>query len=278
MDLTTGLVEEVRMLMKSKDYSSLDQLEIDHISLGAAVELACYRTHFKAMETQARILDQWAARVPLLKSAVEVMLAPSFPERVDIFSPRTFEFYPINEMDWSGNNHHLFEGRFDSSLRSAGFGKASKGLVGAFREMADNIVQHSSTTTKSPARGLIGYLVSPEQMSFAVGDVGRGVLLSLKENPEWEGLGDSHEALLAIATKRASRRAMGGEGGGFKQLFKSLADINGFITLRSGDGFLTIKQRGEGGRESKGGLASPTSGLQLSVSCALKNPAKEILI
>jgi hypothetical protein len=151
----------------------------------------------------------------------------------------------------------------------------SKGLAGAFKEMADNVIQHSGPNPDQPARGFIGYHVADGIMSYGVGDVGRGVLGSLKENPTWQGLADSVEALDAIVTKQASRRPLGGEGGGFKQFFKSLADLNGHIVLRSGNGVMRIWGTPNGRRGEKG-LASPLPGLQLCVTCSIMETPREL--
>jgi len=37
-------------------------------------------------------------------------------------------------------------------------------------------------------------------MVYAVGDIGRGVLASLQENPDWHQLKDSEEALAVISS------------------------------------------------------------------------------
>ncbi len=66
----------------------------------------------------------------------------------------------MSRSDRDDNDHHLFEARFDAALRQSGFGKSSKAFVGAFKEMADNIVQHSGRAAQQPAQGIIGYYVS----------------------------------------------------------------------------------------------------------------------
>ncbi len=277
MNLMTEETEELRQLISIRDFSVLRKISVERVSLGAAVELACYRATTNGDTEISGLLDEWATPVPLLSAAFKTMLGQMKPDRIDMFKPRPFEFFPVSRSDWDDNDHHLFEGRFDAGLRESGFGKSSKAFAGAFKEMADNVVQHSGPAVQQPAQGIVGYHISDGYMVYAVGDIGRGVLASLRENPDWKELQDSEEALTAITTKGASRRVLCGEGGGFKQLFKSLADVNGFITFRSGNGFMSIRG-GPDGRISKGRLAIPCAGLQLSVTCSLKSAAGEIAV
>jgi hypothetical protein len=277
MNLTTEETEELRQLIENEDTSALRKVFVEAVSLGAAVELACFRAMPNGNTEIFGILDEWASRVPVLSAAFKTMLWQIKPDRIDKFAPRRFEFFPVSCSAWDDNDHHLFEGRFDAGLRQSGFGKGSKAFVGAFKEMADNIVQHSGPASQKPAKGIIGYYVWDGCMVYAVGDIGRGVLASLQENPDWQELKDSEEALTAITTKGASRRVLSGEGGGFKQLFRSLADLNGLIILRSGNGLMSIKGS-PGGRVSQGRLAIPFPGLQLSVACSLKNEPSEIFV
>jgi hypothetical protein len=277
MNLTTEETEELRELLSIRNLPELRKLVVTRVSLGAAVEIACYRAFCNDDAEISNVLDAWATRIPVLSAAFHTMLSQQRPNRVEMFTPRTFEFFPINGVDWDDNDHHLFEGRFDAGLRQSGFGKSSKAFVGAFKEMADNVVQHSGSIAQKPAQGIIGYYASAGRMVYAVADIGRGVLASLQENPTWHKLSDSEEALTAVTTKGASRRSLCGEGGGFKQLFKSLADINGYITLRSGNGCMSI-QGGPAGRAGKGRLAILFPGLQLSVTCSLNGSPTELMI
>lgn len=277
VDLNTETAEEIRQVAESGDFASLRQITVERVTLGAAVELACLRADSPSNSQISHLLDNWAESLPVLSVAFRTILTAAVPPRIDSYTARPFEFFPVTKVNWENNDHHLFEGRFDKGLKSCGFGGVSKAFVGAFKEMADNVVQHSGRINQKHWRSVIGYHVSDGCMAYAVGDVGIGVLSSLRQNPDWANLQNSEDALFAIITKGASRRYMGGEGGGFKQLLKSLVDANGLITLRSGDGYMTI-QPDSGRRITKSRSAVPFVGLQLSVTCGIKKYFGEKMI
>ncbi len=142
-------------------------------------------------------------------------------------------------------------------------------------EMADNVVQHSTTTP--PFAGITGYHVQDGRAAFCSVDVGRGILASLRDSLKWTHLQNARSALRAIVTEGASSRADQGPGEGFRQLFKSLVDHNCLIRLRTDDAMLTVA---EGLTEREGGeVTSPQlSGVQVSISCAVGRRAEEFKI
>jgi hypothetical protein len=70
------------------------------------------------------------------------------------------------------------------------------GIAGALGEMVDNVVQHAGLG--AAPRGIIGYEVSEAALSFAVADLGRGVLSSLRDNP-------AHRHILRMPTPLSRR-------------------------------------------------------------------------
>jgi hypothetical protein len=140
--------------------------------------------------------------------------------------------------------------------------------------MADNVIQHSGTDAEHPARGVAGYHVEPQQFSFAVGDVGRGVLASLQENPDWAALRDSPSALRAAVSEQATRRPDKQFGDGFRKLYEWLADFHGILRFRSGDGVFRVVGLGDS-RKGTGGFTAPLAGLQVTVTCGRYEPPVE---
>ena len=69
MNLTTEETEELRQLIESRDLSALRRISVEHVSLGAAVELARYRATANGDSEISGLFDGWAARVPLLSAA-----------------------------------------------------------------------------------------------------------------------------------------------------------------------------------------------------------------
>lgn len=111
------------------------------------------------------------------------------------------------------------------------------GLMGALGELQDNVFEHSGR----PQSGIVAYAASDGAFEFVVADAGRGVLASLRENPEFADLADSGAALRVAASDGASRHARStGHGYGIGQLFRALAHDAADLRFRSGDHALRL--------------------------------------
>lgn len=110
-------------------------------------------------------------------------------------------------------------------------------LMGALGELLDNVFEHSSR----PESGVVAYAASEGAFEFVVADAGRGVLASLRENPEFAELSDSGTALRVATSDGASRYARSsGHGYGIGQLFRALAHDAAELRFRSGDHALRL--------------------------------------
>ena len=114
----------------------------------------------------------------------------------------------------------------------------AQALVGAMREMEDNVHIHSDRSHD----GIVGYRSTPEEFEFAVMDSGIGVLESLRKSPDFQDLTDSGTALkIALEDGQSRLRYQdSGRGYGFHGLFVGLANLNAELRFRSGDHALTI--------------------------------------
>ena len=111
------------------------------------------------------------------------------------------------------------------------------GLLGALGELQDNVFEHSGR----PETGVAAYAASADAFEFVVADAGRGVLATLRENPEFAMLPDSGAALRAAASDGASRHARStGHGYGIGKLFRALAHDAAELRFRSGDHALRV--------------------------------------
>ena len=111
------------------------------------------------------------------------------------------------------------------------------GLMGALGELQGNVFEHSGRSDS----GLVAYGASTGAFEFVVADAGRGVLASLRENPEFTHLADCGAALRLAASDGASRHASSsGHGYGIGQLFRALAHHAAELRFRSGDHALRI--------------------------------------
>ncbi|HEX4410230.1 MAG TPA: hypothetical protein VH206_15760 [Xanthobacteraceae bacterium] len=120
----------------------------------------------------------------------------------------------------------------------AGFPKRNaQELVAATRELVSNIFDHSGALSS----GIAGFSIIDDELEIVVADSGIGVLESLRTSPEFSALRDSGEALqaaLADGVSRFGKRS--GHGGGFRDLFRGLINLNGNLRFRSGDHALNI--------------------------------------
>lgn len=129
--------------------------------------------------------------------------------------------------------------RLEEAGKRAGFPSlTAQGIVGAFREMTDNVLLHS----ECPATGVSGYRWTPGELEYVVADSGVGVLASLRTCPEYQHVTDSGQALLIALSEGATRYGHGsGHGTGFAQVFVSLANLFGSLRFRSGNHSLEIE-------------------------------------
>jgi hypothetical protein len=168
----------------------------------------------------------------------------------------------------------LFEQRFRRSIAEGGFShEAANWMARLFHEMIDNVSQHSGPSG-APASAIAGYQVLPDYFAFSVSDLGWGFHKSLTRSPDWSHLTDDSEALLAVIQKSASSRVGEGEGMGFKELFKALADRGALIRIRSGISLARVVATSTG-REAELSTMGFAQGVHVSVCCQLGKETKE---
>ncbi len=274
--IDSAVVADLREIATSKELGHIARLTPTGLTIGAVVEIACLHSVFP--KELRRIIEVWARGSPVLERASVVYRTGALPDTEAMWQARSLDFFPIRGPDWANPAHyHPFESRFRRITKEAGFGKMADALTGALYEMADNVAQHSGNAPSCPVPGLIGYHVSDGNVSFAIADLGRGVLSSLRANPAWAKLNNSKTALMAVIEKHASRRIHGGEGEGFKEVFRSLTNLNGIVDLRSGEGRVKLVCAPDGSRQAQPQFTGSFSGLQIAISCSLAAPAKEAI-
>ncbi len=282
MLVTPTLLDDIRRRLARGNSSIVAQLSPTGYSLGAVMELACATVCSERDRGGVALstLEPWGTLPLQFEQARKLLLGDaSALAPVETFAAPAVELFAVvkrtgNEaLEWD-----LYRQRFNRSLINNGLAKnLSHALSKALAEMADNVIQHSGTDEDHPAAGLVGYHVGHRQMSFAVADLGRGVLASLRTNPRWRSIPDSMQALEAAVSRRASRRIEEAEGSGFRQVHKSLADLYGHLRFRTGDAVLTLDGRGES-RAARIASSPGLPGFQITVSCALDSiPAESPL-
>lgn len=253
---------------------SVLQLVPSRISLAAAIELACWR-YGSESSLDPRIVaqfDHWRQTHPNLNDAFDTLRKVTRSPPGD-WATLPYEVCAVPSADEYANpksTFGLFSMRFARALREIGgfTPKLAQALTGALRELVDNVLEHGSVTSTTPCAGVVGYEVTPGRAQFAVGDTGCGVLASLVTNPRHAHLRAAQDALQAIVRTRATRRTCVTEGNGIKQVFQSLASLQGELRFRSTDAVLTVRGAGDFFRIPINIGASPTLvGFQVSVSC-----------
>lgn len=236
------------------------------IELGAALELGS--AFFESRDSALlKLLDAWSRSDRRLAGA-RAALAGTVSEP-DLFSAPTLEFASLRSRQDLDRLPSRFCDRLERSLKHHGFGKKlAVGIAKSFFDMADNVVQHSGADVDHPAIGAVAYEVADRQCTFAVSDLGRGVLASLQTSRDWKHLATSAEALDAAVRNGASRREGQGKGQGFSELHRALADLAGWLRFASGDAVLRLE--GEADRRlAPRGSRPPLPGFQIAVSIKL---------
>jgi hypothetical protein len=112
-------------------------------------------------------------------------------------------------------------------------------LVGAFREMQDNVLQHSG----DPASGFCGFRITPIEFEVGVADSGVGLSAAFAElNPETNL--DTSDLLESAVLQGRSRKPDTGRGTGFSTLLRAMRRLDATIRVRTDDVSLTLQPRG----------------------------------
>lgn len=264
-------VVKIRRAVAQQDVNALRSVEFGGISIGASIELCCanHQWHTEGSACGLEFFQRMAPRFPALTSCwshLDRVINDSrsqFPVCSGKFAvcgigqKQAFTDRKWNEFLQVFVNHMKFSG-FNPGFACA--------LSAAFGEIAENVPDHSKRGETEMAPALIGYLVLPGEVHFAVGDTGRGILSSLRENPSWSGLDNSRDAISATLEHAATRKQEHPEGGGLKLALKSFVDRNGVLTMSSGDATAHVS-RDSKGRNTIYAVAPTVAGTCVSATC-----------
>lgn len=269
MELTTQSVDDLRAAAEDGPLAASTAEGVSSIPLASAFELACAWEGSRRADIAA-LLALWAERFPIVARARAALASGRSDVMDDWAAPPAEVRRAPSRAEIGGTEFSMFQLRFKRSIeRNGGFApRLATALSAAFNEMVDNVVQHSGPSDAAPARGIIGYSTCQGAMTFAVADLGRGILESLRTNPVWTTLTSSREALVRAIQDRASRRTNVPKGGGFDRVHRALADRNGLLRFRSGNAALTLDGRGQD-RQITCSDSPPMPGFHLSVTCTI---------
>jgi len=247
--LTAEQVEHIQWAVQRNRPVGEFVKDLRHATLPALMEYGCLRASMGP--TAIPTLPAAIIESPLGQSLDEIPSRIGLhdsqnhnekPSRVDI---RTSEFFSISTQDELDSESpdltptpwQLYAIRFSRSAQAAGFNATvANGLVAALYEMAHNAVEHA----ESPCPALVGFQAENGVALFCVGDLGRGLLASLRTCSDYAHLTKHDEAIataLQEGVTRYGRKRDGSpqSGVGFRQVFRALTDFNGHLRFRSGD-------------------------------------------
>lgn len=218
-------------------YSNIKQLlkarSIDGI--GPAAEYAIQQSRYTDILPAVDCLPESLATAslnPILKQHNHSQSLSLEPLHTEFAALRSRDLLP-ERAGWV-----VFLKRLEGAARRVGFGNSmSAGFVGAVKELVDNVDLHS----EAPNSGVVGYSFHGNTFEFVIADSGMGTLASLRKCAEYSHLCDHGDALVTALTDGESRFGRHTNHGlGFRQLFVSLAQLQGSLRFRSGDYRLEI--------------------------------------
>jgi hypothetical protein len=277
MNLTSSAVDGIRRLALADDNTTLSSLHFETASLSGVIELISTEVAFAGSNHAAlfNLPTFGAAAIPLQTARALWRNNCSFPLTAGIHGTYDYEFSSIRKKsDITGIDFQLFQERFVRASISVGHSSQfAHALAGVLGEMCDNIVDHSEWKG-DVFSSLIGYAVTNEFTSFAVSDLGKGILASLRTSAQWHQLATAGEALKAAVLRGATSRRGHTEGGGFKVLLKNLVNRNSSLRFRSDDMVLSM---GENNDASEAHImrSPPLKGFQVGLVCGIRGKPAE---
>jgi hypothetical protein len=272
MILTAADLDKVKQLVSDGSSKKLELLSLEKMTLGAVVELCCAAWEWRSSKNTlgTKVFTSLLAQYPSLLDVWSALNGTRNAILTDrgVFDALPTGFFPLlSKDDVKDDLFGLFLMRFSRAMTGAGFGvELSRAIAAAFGEMADNVCQHSAQEGCAP--GLALYKVDQGIMAYAVGDIGQGILSSLRKSLKWQNLKSHKEALYAAVQENATSREDALEGTGFRQVHKSLAFYNGVLRFRSGNSTLAI--RGDNVPKTAFQQNVPLAGgFQVSVTCTI---------
>jgi hypothetical protein len=183
-------------------------------------------------------------------------------------NPLPAEFFVLHQKaDFLGHPYRLFETRWARACERLGLRHQTGAMQLAMSAMTENALLHA----KSKVAVLVGYQVLDHAALFTVADVGRGVLASLRSSAEFQNLAHSRDAL-RLALRDGVSCLGRGNGYGFHQVFKALANQFGTLRFRTGNVCIVMdgtQFEADLGTES---YPEPLPGFQVTVCCRREIP------
>jgi hypothetical protein len=262
------------------DSAALSSVSFPGISIGALVELCCasHVWHQTNNHLGTDVFERVADALPVVKASYRLLVRALRDPESSRFAANDAAFSvtaiaqkrAFLDRSWSD-----YQQAFAAAVKSAGFQPGfALALSAAFGEIVENVPDHSADSRTEMAAALVAYYVCPGELHFAVGDLGRGVLASLHENPQWAKLRQSRDAILATLQQGATRKVEHSHGAGFTVALKSFVDRSGMLSVSTGDATAHVGRDSEG-RRVISRFAPWLQGTCVAGSCLLRQNPQE---
>jgi hypothetical protein len=184
-------------------------------------------------------------------------------------NPEPAEFFVLHDdRDYTGHHYRLFETRWARACEAVGLRVSQSLMQLAMSAMTENAVLHA----ESAPGILVGYHMRGSAALFTVADLGRGVLSSLRENPQYRHLQHPREALRLALHPGVSSLGYGQNGFGFHQVFRALAGQYGTLRFRTGNVCVTMDGQEFGADLGWETYPAMLPGFQVTVCCRSQPP------
>ncbi|MFO1514945.1 MAG: hypothetical protein U1F83_18900 [Verrucomicrobiota bacterium] len=248
MLITSKDIPDLYRLIHDPQLGGIDKIKNRDVSLSVVLFLAVTHRTLWLKGNSAASASIARLGLPGLSRAINCLMEATPTPCQQPFGAPTLDLYRITaKKDLQRTEWQSFCDRFRRSADAGRTGEMYYTVASAFGEMGDNVVSHAFEADHKPCPAIAGFHVTNGTACFCVVDVGQGFLKSLHRKQEWSGLRNDYEALDAVVTKRATSRPGEKEGGGFKDLFKSLIEFNGKVVLRSGTSTFYMNNKGTNG-------------------------------
>jgi hypothetical protein len=245
MILESKYISDLQRMIEAGNEAGLEKLRGAEISLTCALFLALAQNSLRISGKLPLAQKISQLNLPGVADSIACLEQRASHLSSDPFGAPSFDLYRISsKQDLISPEWTLFYDRFRRAAAQGRSGKMYRAVAGVLGEMGDNVVWHAFEAEDKPCSALAAFHVNDDTSSFCVADSGQGFLRSLGRSKTWTGLKNDQDALDAVVNKHATSRPGETEGGGFKQLFNSLLDLNGLVILRSGSCVLMMENSG----------------------------------
>ncbi len=242
--LNANTIGDLLQAVQACDYRRVDLRPFDFIDVYASVVLALLLRFACTTRTPPELLLPESADVRAYLARQE------FYRALEQWYGMDPELKELQALQWSGNPRvapltlvesedvvTVIADRMRNLLCTTAFGVPTEVADAAWRVLSEtlqNIPQHAGGGSGQTGSGFAALQLYSDALEVAIGDIGIGVRVSLRENRTYRNCTDA-EAQLAVLLHGATRTGNPGRGNGFQITRKVVSGLRGTLVLQSGD-------------------------------------------